>query len=126
MEKPVVHISVRSTSRAPSSAARATRGARRSKLASRSSQTMSCWTAATFTGNTSSTQSLQARRCFVDHLEALAEREAHHGHPSLLVVIEHDVRNRDHATSLGQRAAEGEAVLLTQRTDVGRDEVGAV
>ena len=45
-EKPVENVSVRRTSSAPVPTAPAMRGARRSKLASRSSQTMSCCTAA--------------------------------------------------------------------------------
>ncbi len=49
IENPVENISVSTTSRASSPAASAMHPARWAKLASRSSHTMSCWTAATFT-----------------------------------------------------------------------------
>ncbi len=49
IENPVDHISVTTTMRAPPSAAAAMRGRIRRKFASVSSQTMSCWIAATFT-----------------------------------------------------------------------------
>src|SRR5215212_4426594 len=49
IEKPVEKVSVSRTSSAPAPTARATCGASRAKLASRSSQTMSCCTAAILT-----------------------------------------------------------------------------
>ena len=70
-------------------------------------------------------QRLQARDRFVDHVEALAEREPHERAAGVVVVVEDDVGHGDHAAALGQRAAEREAVVLAERADVGGDEVGA-
>ena len=47
------------------------------------------------------------------------------GAPCLAVVVEDRVRDGDDAAALGQRAAEGEAVRLAERADVGGDEVRA-
>ena len=47
------------------------------------------------------------------------------GAPAVLVVVEHDARDGDHAAALRQRAAEREAVVVAERPDVGGDEVGA-
>ncbi len=51
IEKPVANISVSAIRRAPAAAAWAIRGLTCARVAPASSQTMSCWTAATFTGD---------------------------------------------------------------------------
>src|SRR5690606_25797012 len=101
---------------APAPAAAATIGARRSKLASRSFQTMSCWIAATRRSATATPDHLgQAREPLdgvVEDLEALAAGEPHEVAAVLLVGVEHLVRDRDDADQLGQRPAERVAVAV--------------
>ena len=74
---------------------------------------------------TSGVQAGQPGRGLVDHLVALAEREADERAADLLVVVEDDRGDGDDAGALGQREAERVAVLLAERADVGGDEVGA-
>ena len=69
---------------------------------------------------------LQPSDRLVDHLEPLAEREAHERRSRVDVVVEHDVRHGDDAAALGQRPAEREPVGLADRSDVDGDEVRAV
>ena len=61
----------------------------------------------------------------VEHLGALAEREPHERPARVLVVVEDDVRNRDHAAAFRERATERQPVRPPPATNVGRDEVGA-
>src|SRR5262245_2515272 len=78
IEKPVGNISVSTTSDGWCSAtAFAIWLFRRSCVARLSSQTMSCWVPTTFIWRPSSGETLQAGHGLVDHVVALAEREAH-------------------------------------------------
>ena len=51
---------------------------------------------------------------FVDHLEALAAREAHQRAARVLVVVERHARDGDDAAPLGERSAERDAVVLAE------------
>src|SRR5262249_40026157 len=60
------------------------------------------------------------------HLGSLAARDPHERSTGLLVVVEDGVRDGHHAGALRELPAELDAIGLTQRSDVGGDEVGAV
>ena len=122
IEKPVEYISVSTTSRAPSAAARSIIGARRAKFSSGCSHTMSCWMPATIIF----ARLFKPRARLVEHLGALAAREPHERRAGRDVVVEHDARDRDHTAPMRQRPAEREPVGLAERADVDRHEVRAL
>ncbi|MCH0562914.1 hypothetical protein I3F60_20850 [Streptomyces sp. MUM 136J] len=63
--------------------------------------------------------------CCFYHTLPLAESKSNKRRALLAMVVEDRVRDGDDPATFRQGAAEGEAVALTQRPDVGGDEVGA-
>src|SRR5690242_12019381 len=144
IEKPVANISVSTMSRAPSAAAFAIIGRTCSRVEAASSQTMSCWTSATFMrarpslGDRSvghahesaerslrssfvgcpSSELLESRQRLVQHLGPLAEGEADQVVTGRRIV-EDAARDRYDADPGGQLAAEADGVAA----DVHRGEV---
>ena len=70
-------------------------------------------------------QAGQAVDSLRQHLRSLAEREAHQGTPGRAICVEDLGRYRRDAVARDQLVAELEAVLVTERADVNRREVGA-